>query len=113
MTNDMFNCHKCKNQKRPPAQIEKYRQLKGCFGISEKPLYTFEELKFTTCVGNFYLPEFNYLWTLFTQYKKGNLPYSCALSAHPAKLVEIMNMLYNLEVQYKNEQQEKALKEKR
>lgn len=111
MTDEKFNCAKCLNQKRPEHIIEKMRELKGCWQKSEKPRYEIEEIKYYKCIGNYYTPEFTSIWSAFLLYKKGHMPFGGCLNDQPAKLVETMNILYNLETEYKEQERQKQKQE--
>lgn len=87
--------------------IEKIRKIKGCWDVSEKPRYTIDDIGFKKCLGNYYMPVFSSVWSMFQMYKKGSMPFGGAMVDQPAKVVEIFNLLYNLENEYKQSQMDK------
>jgi hypothetical protein len=57
-------------------------------------------LKFTKPLSNFKCENIGYLWTLFENYERGQLPYPGSISEQPAQIIEIFGVFQAL----KNEQ---------
>ena len=102
-----FNCFNCQNmysekqdyEKRRETYIQhtrKKREGQSCFSINKRCIYQLENIKYYTCVGNFYDKSVCCLYEMFILYEKGVLPYAGALVDQPAKIIEIFQLIGGL-----------------
>lgn len=107
-TDSKWDCSKCLHSDRHPEHVvQRMREMKGCWS-GDKVLYTINGLEFKSCLGNYYSPEFNSIFMMFKMFKRGTMPYPGTLAEQPAKLVETMNIIYNLEAEHREKELEKS-----
>lgn len=75
--------------------LNKKQFTHGCFDITTK-FTTVGQIKFKTCLGNYYNEIVDYYWNLFTNYENNMLPYNGNYGEQPAKIVEIFNIIKSL-----------------
>jgi hypothetical protein len=63
--------------------------------------------------NNFKYPYFSYVLNLYSQYKKGSLPFPGSVSEQPAKIIEIFNVLEQLELEQQEKQRKAVEKEQK
>lgn len=94
---DDFNCFKC--LKRYGAEeglaaargIAK-RKSKGCFDFTTRT-FLLDNVKYSSCLGNYTLQGVSYYYELFFNYEKGVLPFEGDLGRQPNKIVEILHII--------------------
>lgn len=83
----------CLNKYRGREDYEKIsmanRTSKGCFSVSENALHKYDDLEYSTCVGNFVVDSATFWIEAEARYNQGVLPYPGSLSEQPAKVLEI------------------------
>ncbi len=92
-------------------RVEQLKMIKNCYGGGKKR--TFNNLKFHTCVGNFYSEAAQDLIKLYTVFEDGMLPFSGAITEQPAKIVDAFSKLeyyYRRERDKLKEDQEREAK---
>ncbi len=75
---------------------QKRRAKQSCFFINDRCTYQLENIKYYTCIGNFYDKSVSSLYEMYTLYTKGVLPYKGALTDQPAKVIEIFQVIDGL-----------------
>lgn len=111
--NPEFQCSWClkKYRGRPDEAdiLKANRTRKGCFDVYPNALHKFEDLEYSTCVGNF-VKETALFWIeAEARYNQGVLPYPGSLSEQPAKVLDIFGCIA-AHKQDKLEKQQKAQK---
>lgn len=69
------------------------RTTKGCFGVSENALHKFDDLEYSTCVGNFVSDSAIFWIEAEAKYNQGVMPYPGSLSEQPAKVLDIFGCI--------------------
>lgn len=102
-----FNCFSCQNMYSKNQDYEKKRETykahtnkrrakQNCFSLNDRCVYQLENIKYYTCVGNFYDKSVCDLYEMYTLYDKGVLPYNGALVDQPAKIIEVFQLIGGL-----------------
>ena len=109
-----FNCFHCKAQYADRKEITlKLREQKGCFDVSTKVRYRFDQIIYKTCIGNFYDPQTSQLVDMFNKFEIGVLPYPGSYSDQPAKIIEVFQLIDSLkQTEVKRIEKENERKEK-
>ncbi len=97
MDNREYQCTFCLKKYRGREDYEKITQAnrtrKGCFGIIPNTLHKFEDLEYSTCVGNF-VSESALFWVeAEARYNQGVMPYPGSLVEQPAKVLDIFSCI--------------------
>ena len=115
-----FQCSPCKRKYRTqPERDEKNRTRKGCFDIYPSPILAYRpthvmkhysRINYFRCTAYFYNAAaadwINYL----TRYKDGHMPFAGSLMEQPAKFVEAMELVDNLNLEHLKIIEDKAKK---
>lgn len=120
LDNKQYKCSECLTQysSRPDHKemTERSRKIKGCFDISDRVLLGLDngEIKFKTCIGNFFCQNvLNYL-QMYEGYTRGILPFGGALADQPAKIFQVFNVIESYKHdKMKEEDKRVKLKQKR
>ena len=109
-----FNCFHCKAQYADRKEMAlKLRKQKGCFDVSSKVLYRFDQITYKTCIGNFYDPQTAQLVDMFNKFEIGVLPYPGSYTDQPAKIIEVFQLIDSLkQTEVKRIEKENERKEK-
>ena len=115
MDDARFRCGDCGNQYRARPDIEKmlvaYRQSKACEVVQEKPVQALDELRFHTCLGNFFTHSAARLVEMHAHFDRGVMPYPGSLADQPAKVIDAFRVISNWKQRRLAEEAEKARKE--
>ena len=94
-----YNCYNCVNKLAKKAK--NIFNARHCKDLYEKETNFIDakdyRISFNTCVGNFNSPAVSEMIVIMQNFKEGVMPYPGGLMDQPAKLVEILNLLYSLE----------------
>jgi hypothetical protein len=88
---DRFNCHKCLKKNFSERGKVKRKSL-GCFDLTSRT-YLVDNIKFSSCVGNYTAIGFGYYLEVFLQYEKGVLPFKGSLGDQPNKMIELLHII--------------------
>lgn len=109
--NKEYQCGWCLKKYRGRQDYEQItkanRTRKGCFGVSPNALHKFDDLEYSTCVGNSVSESALFWIEAEARYNQGILPYPGSLSEQPAKVLEIFGCIA-VHKQDKLEKQRKA-----
>jgi len=111
--NDRFNCSKCltkySGREDGSAMTERVRQASGCYGAKGATLHSIgDEIRFSTCIGNFYRPQVASLMESHRKFEAGTLPYAGGLMDQPNKVIEIFGVLTAHRLERQAAEQRKA-----
>ena len=102
--NDNFNCYKCtkkypleiKRKKDEPAKPNQRgivkRKSMGCFDFTTRT-FLLDNVKYSSCIGNYTLQGLGYYFEAFLAYEKGMLPFEGDLGMQPNKMVEVLHII--------------------
>ena len=91
-----LNCRECSKNK----DLQKHR---GCLKPTERVQYIFEGKEMYRCPAKFIMPEVKTYIEMYSQYKKGLLPFRGTITEQPTKLIDIFNILESAEVSAEKE----------
>lgn len=69
------------------------RTGKGCFEVSGNTLHKFDDLEYSTCVGNFVSESALFWIEAEGRFTQGILPFPGSLTEQPAKVMEVFNCI--------------------
>lgn len=108
-----YACHLCKNKYgRLKDRQKEFQRKKGCFDTFEAPIlsylpnYTMKgcaKIVYHQCPARFFNPAISELISFSEKFSSGIMPYSGSYFEQPSKFVEIMDLIYNLINEYKQE----------
>jgi hypothetical protein len=100
MDNRKFRCEDCLSQfaghQAEKEMLEKAQALNVCKDVIDTPRFVIgkqQDLKFYTCIGNFYRHEIAQMFRWFLQYEQGVMPFQGAFSDQPNKIIEIFSVM--------------------
>lgn len=79
--------------------------------ITNRPQYIVDNILYKKCLCNYKHSNFNYLFTLYENYMKGNLPFMGAISDQPNQTIELINIIKNAVAREENIMQKRIQKE--
>ena len=82
----------------------------GCNSISESPLHDIDDILFHTCVCNFKHPLMGHFMQVTEAYENGLLPFGGSYSEQPAKIIEIIQLILSMKVDYNIYMHKKQIK---
>lgn len=86
----------------------KRRKLQGCFGGAPHVKWELENIKYYTCIGNFFDPSVAHFFEMLNKYDQGVLPYPGSFSEQPGKVIEVFQMLDGLKKEKMRQEELKA-----
>lgn len=94
-----YQCTQCLKRVSAPA-----REKKGCETATTEPFAEWRKLiKFKRCPANYYSQYWASVIDIFRQYEKGILPFSGGLLDQPSKMIEALNLVETLKIEWDNE----------
>jgi len=115
-----YDCIKCLNKYK--GRDEKMQEMhlfkKGCAKFMREPVHmitldsgiVFYFFKCPTNYKNYY---YGSLFSLADNYSKGIMPYNLGVMEHPHKLVEMLNTIVNLKIEYSEKEEQRKQKANR
>lgn len=91
-----LNCRDCSKNK----DLQKHR---GCINPTERIQYIFDGKEMYRCPAKFIMPEVKLYIEMYSQYKKGLLPFRGTVSEQPIKLMDIFDILESAEANAEKE----------
>lgn len=79
----------------------------GCDTMSDIPIYQIDNIQFNTCPCNYRHPHMEFIMQAEAAYDKGILPFPGALIDQPAYIIEAIQLIQILKIEYKIEQDNK------
>ncbi len=90
----MFQCGMCLRQyPKEPKRLMEYRSGLGCFGVKRKPIHSLGDYLYSTCPGNFVLPQLPRILTIYKNYERGIMPFGGPLMNQTVKIIEIFDVI--------------------
>jgi hypothetical protein len=108
LDNKSFQCGECKEH----PQHEAMKKLKHCETIAENPVHFIgdkREIRFRTCIGNFFTRTVRSLIELQNLYEIGVMPHDGPPVDQPSKMMEVFNVIAN----HKSDKLEKERKKEK
>lgn len=102
---EQFDCGRCLGQfddirdvNQRNEMLQRARAAKACEGRAAEPRHYIADragrrIEFSTCIGNWVRPVWNYWQEAYSAYQRGILPFAGGLADQPAKAMDILTTI--------------------
>lgn len=92
---------------------QRYREAKGCFKPLDRQVQRIDQIKFSSCIGNFFSYSALGYIEMHGMYEQGVMPFGGALGEQPNKVIEAFGVVKSFKYEkMKQEQQRQKLKQR-
>ena len=106
--NNRFLCSTCLNlYPSQPERLEKERVIKGCYNQYDEPRHHQDDIKYYTCIGNFYSESASHWIEYLPKYELGVMPFDGSYFDQPAKAIQVMRIVHSYKIKWELDRAEK------